>query len=92
MNIHELFNHLNKVSDTINYSEEQSAQLIHIIKLILADEYQSFYIIDYSRKEFVYVHENPLFLCGHSAPEVQCMGYDFYARYVHPEDDSTDQE
>lgn len=86
MDIQKLFNDLNKVSDTINYSEKDAAQLIHIIKLILADEYQSFYIIDYSRKKFVYVHENPLFLCGLSAREVQCIGYDFYVRYVHPED------
>ena len=44
MDIQKLFNDLNKVSDTINYSEKDAAQLIHIIKLILADEYQSFYI------------------------------------------------
>lgn len=86
MNIYELFNDWNEVTDPINYTEEQASQLIHLIQLILSDEYESFYIIDYSRKEFVYVHDNPLFLCGHSAQEVQHMGYDFYARYVHPED------
>lgn len=86
MNINELFNDRNKVTGTINYTEEQATELIHLIQLILSNEYESFYIIDYSRKEFVYVHDNPLFLCGHSAQEVQCMGYDFYAQYVHPED------
>lgn len=86
MNIFELFNDWNKVTDPVNYTEEQVSQLIHLIQLILSDEYQSFYIIDYGRKGFVYVHDNPLFLCGHSAQEVQRMGYDFYAQYVHPED------
>lgn len=86
MNIHKLFNEWNKVTDTVHFSKEQIAQLIHLIKLVMLDEYESFYIIDYSQKRFVYVHDNPLFLCGHSAHEVQDMGYKFYARYVHPED------
>ena len=86
MNIHKLFNEWNKVTDTDHFSEEQIAQLIHLIKLVMLDEYESFYIIDYSQKRFVYVHDNPLFLCGHSAHEVQDMGYKFYDRYVHPED------
>lgn len=86
MNIHALFNDWNKVTGTVHYPEEQVAQLTHLIQLILSDGYESFYIIDYSRKGFVYVHDNPLFLCGLSAREVQHMGYDFYARFVHPDD------
>ena len=30
----------------------------------------SIYIIDYFRKNFLFVSDNPLFLCGHSADEV----------------------
>ena len=44
MNIHKLFNEWNKVTDTIHFSKEQIAQLIHLIKLVMLDEYESFYI------------------------------------------------
>ena len=40
--------------------------------------YQSIYIIDDFRKDFLYVSDNPLFLCGHTADEVRQMGYGFY--------------
>ncbi|MDE6770203.1 MAG: helix-turn-helix transcriptional regulator, partial [Muribaculaceae bacterium] len=48
--------------------------------------YQSVYIIDYFRKNFLYVSPNPLFLCGLSAEEVKNMGYQFYIDYV-PDDE-----
>ena len=44
--------------------------------------YQSIYIIDYYRKNFLYVSDNPLFLCGHTADEVRQMGYGFYLSHV----------
>lgn len=40
--------------------------------------YQSVYIIDYYRKNFLYVSPNPLFLCGMSAEVVKELGYQFY--------------
>jgi DNA-binding CsgD family transcriptional regulator len=48
--------------------------------------YQSVYIIDYYKRGFVYVSENPLFLCGHAAEEVKEAGYLFYLNNV-PEED-----
>lgn len=42
----------------------------------------SLYIIDYNRKNFLYVSSNPLFLCGYSAEEVKEKGYDFYFEVV----------
>lgn len=44
--------------------------------------YQSVYIIDYYRKNFLYVSPNPLFLCGMSAEEVRKLGYQFYLDHV----------
>lgn len=44
--------------------------------------YQSIYIIDYYRKGFYYVSENPLFLCGETARNVRKMGYEFYQKFV----------
>ncbi len=48
--------------------------------------YQSVYIIDYFRKNFLYVSPNPLFLCGMSAEEVKKIGYQFYIDHV-PDDE-----
>ncbi|MCI5560175.1 MAG: helix-turn-helix transcriptional regulator [Phocaeicola sp.] len=48
--------------------------------------YKSVYIIDYARMNFLYVSENPLFLAGRTATEIQELGYSFYAQSV-PEDD-----
>ncbi len=36
--------------------------------------YQSVYIIDYFRKNFLYVSPNPLFPCGMAADEVKKQG------------------
>ena len=48
--------------------------------------YKSVYIIDYFKKNFLYVSENPLFLCGLSASEVKKIGYKFYIDNVPQED------
>ncbi len=47
---------------------------------------QSIYVADFSRGEFLYVSEHPLFLCGHSAQEVKEMGFSFYEKIIAPED------
>ena len=44
--------------------------------------YHSVYIIDYFRKNFLYVSPNPLFLCGMSADAVKSEGYQFYIDHV----------
>lgn len=49
-------------------------------------EHQSFYIIDYFKRTFHYVSENPLFLCGHPADEVKKMGFDYFERVIPPDD------
>lgn len=48
--------------------------------------YKSVYIIDYNKKNFLYVSDNPLFLCGLSANEVKEIGYKFYIDNVPQED------
>ena len=37
--------------------------------------YQSVYIIDYFRQNFLYVSPNPMFLCGLSPERVKELGY-----------------
>lgn len=48
--------------------------------------YQSVYIIDYFRQNFLYVSPNPMFLCGMTPEEVCRLGYRFYSDHV-PEDE-----
>lgn len=44
--------------------------------------YQSLYVIDYHKRGFVYVSENPLFLCGEKPYVVEKLGYLFYLQHV----------
>lgn len=70
-------------------SDADSAQLANYLEAVIAfarTTNKSVYVIDYEKKGFEYVSDNPLFLCGHTAEEVQEMGYDFYFKYVPPKD------
>ncbi len=44
--------------------------------------YQSVYIIDYFKQNFLYVSPNPMFLCGLTPEEMKELGYRFYLDYV----------
>lgn len=59
---------------------------IAICEAISKGTYQSIYLVDYYKKSFLYVSENSLLLCGHTANEVKNMGFDFYIHHV-PEED-----
>ncbi len=48
--------------------------------------YQSIYLIDYFKQNFLYVSSNPLFLCGLTPEQMIALGYQFYLKYV-PEDE-----
>lgn len=44
--------------------------------------YQSIYVIDYFKREFLHVASNPLFLASHTAEQMREMGYRFYIDHV----------
>lgn len=44
--------------------------------------YQSIYLVDYYRRRFLYVSDNPLFLCGKSPQKVMEDGYLFYFKHI----------
>lgn len=76
-------NTVNKVSDE---TVLQNFDYLETVKTFSRITNKSIYIVDYQSKGFDYVSENPLFLCGHTAADVQKMGYDFYLKHV-PEND-----
>lgn len=74
------------LSNTVSEIREEEYQkvnlLVDVFDAISRTTYQSLYIIDYYKKNFLYVSSNPLFLCGHTAKEVQELGYMFYLYHV----------
>ena len=69
-----------------NGDYEKAAHLIEAVKAFSRTTNQSVYIIDYYKRTFLYVAENPLFLCGETAKNVSNLGYMFYMKHV-PEKD-----
>lgn len=65
---------------------EKIESLIGFVKGFSHVTYQSIYLIDYYKKGFLFVSDNPLFLCGKPASQVLQEGYSFYFKNV-PADD-----
>ena len=84
--IKEFFIPSNTVSNAPDYDSNVLSTLIHAVESFARVTYQSIYLIDYYKQEFLYVSDNPLFLCGHTAKEVKELGYSFYLKYV-PEEE-----
>lgn len=76
-------NTVHSLSDT-EYA--QSRNYLDTLRAVSRLTYMSMYVIDYQLKEFEYVSDNPLFLCGHTPEEVIELGYAFYFKHVSPQD------
>lgn len=61
-------------------------EIVENIDAIARTTYMSLYVIDYYKQNFLYVSDNPLFLCGMAAETVKELGYNFYMNHVVPED------
>ena len=48
--------------------------------------YKSLYIIDYNRMNFLYISDNPLFLCGERVENAYQEGFNFYYQRIPKED------
>jgi hypothetical protein len=70
--------------------KDEDYQIVDILikthEAIARMTYKSLYIIDYFKKNFLYVSRNPLFLCGNTADKVKDMGYCYYLENV-PEEE-----
>ena len=80
--IDDFFMYENRVEGITDADYQRAQPYVEAAQAFAQTTYQSIYIIDYFRKNFLYVSDNPLFLCGHSADEVRHMGYGFYMDYV----------
>ncbi|WP_075602702.1 response regulator transcription factor [Saccharicrinis aurantiacus] len=81
-NIDDFFSSRNSINHTEQEFLDNQPTYLEAFKAMARTTYNSIYVIDYQNKKFEYVSDNPLFLCGHSANEVQEMGYAFYFKYV----------
>ena len=89
MTSHELnqfFRPLNPQMQIADSEYAQTAVCISMADALARNTNHSLYIIDYNRKNFLYVSPNPLFLCGRSPEEVQHKGYAFYFEVVPPDE------
>ncbi len=73
-----------RLPEELDYSRVN--EYIRSAEAFSRSSYQSVYIIDYFRQNFLYVSPNPMFLCGLSPEQMKELGYRFYLGYV-PEDE-----
>ncbi len=76
------FSSRNTIGDITIDEQKQTANYLESIEAFARTTYKSIYVINYQKKGFEYVSENPLFLCDNTAEEVKKMGYAFYFKYV----------
>lgn len=73
-----------KLPEELDYSSVD--EYIRSAEAFSRSTYQSVYIIDYFKQNFLYVSPNPMFLCGLTPEQMMKLGYRFYLEYV-PEDE-----
>lgn len=73
-----------RLPEELDYSRE--SEYVRSAEAFSRSTYQSVYIIDYFRQNFLYVSPNPMFLCGLSHRQMQDLGYRFYLQYVPKEE------
>ncbi|WP_305303324.1 helix-turn-helix transcriptional regulator [Duncaniella muris] len=73
-----------RLQEELDYS--RVSEYIRSAEAFSRSTYQSVYIIDYFRQNFLYVSHNPMLLCGLSPEQMRDLGYRFYIQYV-PEEE-----
>ena len=84
--IDEFFVPENNVDNISEDDYKQASLVVSAVNALARIAYQSIYVVDYYKKNFLYVADNPIFLCGFRTDEVQKMGFSFYLQQV-PEDE-----
>lgn len=76
--VDDFFTKDNAVTGVKEEAYKNISELVDYVDAFARMTYKSVYIIDYYKKNFLYVSENPLFLCGLTAEKVKEIGYQFY--------------
>ncbi len=84
--VDDFFSFLNRIDNVSWEDQKQAVNYLESIDAFARTTYKSLYVIDYKKKGFDYVSDNPLFLCGNTAEEVKKMGYAFYFKHVIEQD------
>lgn len=84
--IDDFFSFRNIIDNISEEDQKQASNYLESIDAFARMTYKSLYVIDYNKKGFDYVSNNPLFLCGNTAEEVLKMGYAFYFKHVIEQD------
>lgn len=76
--------------NSIEYIPKEDYEYAEIVKNVISAipraSRNNVYVIDYYKKNFLYVSSGALFLCGHTADEVMEKGYSFYQEQVTPDE------
>ncbi len=75
-----------RLTDELDYARVDN--YVRSAEAFARSTYQSVYIIDYFKRNFLYVSPNPTFMCGLPAEQVMQLGYRFYVEYVPREEQS----
>ncbi len=84
--IAEFFKPLKLKSQRTAWKYEDAKLYLQAVEAFAQITHQCVYIIDYYKQGFLYVSDNPLFLCGETARDVRKSGYEFYTRHVPPDE------
>lgn len=78
----ELYIALNYVDNVDELLYKNIDAIINTAKAVSRALCQSVYLIDFHKKGFLYVSENPLFLCGHTAEDFRINGYSILEQHI----------
>lgn len=84
--IEDFFLTTNRVETSPILDYKKAELLVNAAKAFSRSTHQCVYVIDYFKKNFLYVSENISYWCGYSADDVKDMGYKFYLKNV-PEEE-----
>ena len=73
------------INNIIEISEEQEPLLIQYCRMFSAVITGSFYVLDISKKRFIYIKPDDLLLCGYSVKEAMKLNFDLFPLIIHPE-------
>ena len=88
-NPNSFFGAFNEITDVIGEEDyRQVEDLCHATDCCARMSHKTFYIIDYYKRNFLYVSNDTSGLGGLPSEQIKALGYDFYFNYV-PHDDLT---